>query len=423
MLYKLSMKVLVIGQGGREHAIVKALSRSTSVTEVHALPGNPGMAKEATCHNIKWQNFEAITLLCKEIGISYVFIGPEDPLVGGLSDHLRDAGILVVGPSAEAAQLEGSKIFAKQFMNEAKVSTAPFRVVTSREEVFQAKDIFTPPYVLKVDGLAAGKGVYICKTVDDLMRSADEIFEQKLFGKEGERALLEQFLPGDEVSFLVVTNGHEFEVLPLAQDHKRLLDRDEGPNTGGMGTVAPIALADSLMKQIEHEIITPCIQLLDHKQLVYRGILYFGLMLTKHGPQVLEFNCRFGDPETQVILPIIANDIGEYFLNVARGQIEKIKSNGLYSCCVVLAAEGYPANPTKGTPIEGSPLAETAQSYFIHAGTKLSGENWTVNGGRVIGAIGNGSTLKEAIERAYKQSELVNWKGLQKRSDIGQKQV
>lgn len=416
------MKVLIIGQGGREHALVKAFCHSPSITEVHALPGNDGMRSEAICHpQLTWQDTDKIIELCLRSEITFVFIGPEDPLVNGLSDRLRERGILVVGPSQEAAQLEGSKIFAKEFMNEAQVPTSPHRVVHNVSEVMDAADFFIAPYVLKVDGLAAGKGVYICKTKQELQSAANEIFVDKIFGPAGSVALLEQFLPGWELSYLVVTNGQQHLALPLAQDHKRLSDDDQGPNTGGMGTVAPLNIDFELRNQIESSIINPVIKLLDEKNYTYRGVLYFGLMITQNGPQLLEFNCRFGDPEAQVILPLIENDLGEYFKHVAEGNLPGLRSKNICASCVILAAENYPQAPVKGSPIEGDPLAQTNSSYFIHAGTKLAEGQWQTNGGRVLGAVGLGSTLGEALQQAYSLSQQVTWQGMQKRSDIGKK--
>lgn len=416
------MKVLVIGQGGREHALVHALSQSSSVSEVHAIPGSDGMHRAAICHPLKWDDSESIISFCLRTEIDFVFIGPEDPLVQGLSDQLRNRGIFVVGPSQESAQLEGSKIFAKQFMSEARVPTSAYSVVASTSETMQASAKFTPPYVLKADGLAAGKGVFICENLIELESAAKDLFEKRILGDAGNKALLEQFMPGWELSYLVLTNGREWQTLPLAQDHKRLSDGDKGPNTGGMGTVAPMNISPDLRNQIEEKIVRPSVQLLADKNMVYRGVLFIGVMVTKEGPQVLEYNCRFGDPETQVILPLIDGDLGLIFKDLSVGKLQTLKQKNLFASCVVMAAPGYPMNPKKNLPIDGALDSATESSYFLHAGTKKNPQGqWVTNGGRVLNSVGLGSALSESLENAYKQSEKVKWMGLQKRSDIGAK--
>lgn len=416
------MKVMVIGQGGREHALVKALARSPSVSEIHAVPGNDGMSKEALCHPISWKDSEELIQLCLRTEIDFVFIGPEDPLVAGLADKLRDRGILVVGPNQDAALLEGSKVAAKNFMQDAGVPTAPFVVVKNVTDVKKEVSKFTPPYVLKADGLAAGKGVYICKTEQELFERASNLFDKKVLGEAGNQALLEQFQPGWELSYLVLTNGREWQTLPLAQDHKRLRDHDEGPNTGGMGTVAPLEIPTELRERIEKEIVAPSIQTLAKKGFVFRGVLFIGVMVTEQGPTVLEYNTRFGDPETQVILPLIEGDFGKLFSELARGKLLPVQTKKMAAACVILAAEGYPENPIKGTPLDGDPEFESNTGYFIHAGTKKNERGqWLVNGGRVLGAVGLGSSRAEAIESAYAMASKIKWQGLQIRKDIGAK--
>lgn len=416
------MKVLVIGQGGREHALVHALSQSPSVSEIHAIPGSLGMSREALCHEIDWQDCEAIVQFCVQTEIEFVMIGPEDPLVSGLADRLRDRGILTVGPSAESAQLEGSKIFAKQFMQASQVPTSNFAIVESVEEVQKAAVHFTPPYVLKADGLAAGKGVFICKNLQELENAAAELFINKILGPAGRRALLEQFMPGWELSYLVLTNGSEWQTLPLAQDHKRLMDGDQGPNTGGMGTIAPMRIKDSLKQEIETLIVAPTIAELAKRNYLYRGILFIGIMVTAQGPQVLEFNCRFGDPETQVILPLIDGDIGLLLRELSQGKVRPLKLKNLFASCVVMSAPGYPMNPERNLPIEGNLETSTEFSYFLHAGTgKDSHGQWVTKGGRVLNAVGLGSHLKESLKNAYSQTQKAKWMGLQMRSDIGSK--
>lgn len=416
------MKVLVIGQGGREHALVHALARSPSVTEIHAVPGNDGMARQAICHPFSWKDTDQIVQLCLRSEIDFVMIGPEDPLVDGLADRLRERGILVVGPSAQGARLEGSKIYCKNFMVEAGISTARFKVVNSVQGTLEAAKSFTPPYVLKADGLAAGKGVLICKTMEQLRAGAEDFFDRKTLGTAAASALLEQFTPGWEMSFLVLTNGTEFQSLPVAQDHKRLADGDEGPNTGGMGTVAPVPVSSDLLQQIENSVVKPCLQNLQKHGILYRGVLFFGLMINDKGPSLLEINCRFGDPETQVILPLIDNDWGSVLKNLAQGKITPLKQRPFHSACVVMASPGYPSDPVKGVLIHGNIFDETPSSYFIAAGLKKENSStWSTNGGRVLCAVGLGGTLDEALRNAYAQCEKATWKGIQYRKDIGKR--
>lgn len=414
------MKVLVLGQGGREHALVKAFRLSLQITEVHAIPGNDGMAHEALCHNVPLDDHEALIQFCLRTEIDFVFIGPEDPLVKGLADPLRARGILVVGPGKEAALLEGSKIFAKRFMVDAKVPTADFEIVSSVEQTLQAAKKFNPPFILKADGLAAGKGVFICATLPDLEKAAHSLFVEKTLGAAGEKALLEAHLPGWELSYLVLTNGVDFQTLPLAQDHKRLKDLHQGPNTGGMGTIAPLQIDPQLDLDIKEKIIRPTIKTIQNQGLLYRGVLFVGVMVTSDGPKTLEYNVRFGDPETQVILPLIENDLGQVFCDLAKGILTPLQIKNLFTACVILAAEGYPDASVKGSAISGDVNMQTTSSYFIHAGTKKSSlGQWQTAGGRVLGAVGIGSTLREALEHSYALAEKINWQGLQKRNDIG----
>jgi len=415
------VRFLVVGQGGREHALVRALKYSPSVTEVHATPGSSGIAQEAICHSMKLNDFAAWESLINKHNFDCVVIGPEVPLADGLADFLRSKGVPAVGPNQTAARLESSKIFSKEFMDTAGVKTARWIVVDSKESCLEKCAEFTPPYVLKADGLAAGKGVFICKTKDELAAAAHSLFNEKSLGDAGYKAVLEQFSPGYELSYLVLTNGKEFQPLPFSQDHKRLLDDDEGPNTGGMGVVGPIAIEDSLRDKIHADIVEPTLRHLSGLGLLYRGILYFGVMVTKEGPSLLEYNVRFGDPEAQVILPLLDGDWGKVFLSLANGELDPLRWKRLYSTCVVMAAPGYPDAPEAGVPIEGDIQGQSASSYFLHAGTKFDQGKWVTAGGRVLNAIGFGSSLREAIQNAYGQVAKVKWRGQQVRRDIGQK--
>ncbi len=414
------MRVVVVGSGGREHALVRALKHSPSVTEVHALPGSAGMSQEALCHNIDPMDQDAVLAYVKRAAVDLVVIGPEVYLARGLADQLRAQGVFVFGPNQEAARLEASKVFAKEFMMEAQVPTARYHVVVSVEETLKAAESFAPPYVLKADGLAAGKGVFICKDLVELKLEAENLFVKKTLGAAGEKALLEEFQPGAELSFLVLTNGHDFRALPLAQDHKRLKNKDQGPNTGGMGVVAPLQISEELRTVIEEQLVRPSIQQIERKGLMYRGLLYVGVIFSESGPKVLEYNVRFGDPEAQALLPLLNGDWGQTLLEIAKGNLPTVKWNSLFSACVVLAAKGYPDKPEKGSEISGDLFFQTASSYFLHAGTSRgTDQKWTVSGGRVLNAIGLGSSSDEAVRNAYAQAEKASWDGLQKRTDIG----
>lgn len=418
------MRFLILGQGGREHALIRALKFSPSITEIHAAPGSQGISQEAICHAVDLGDASAVEAFVGKYRFDCVIIGPEQYLVEGLADRLRALGVNVVGPSAAAARLEGSKVFAKEFMKRAGIPTARYEVVGTVEATLDAATRFTPPYVLKADGLAAGKGVFICATLSDLRRAATDLFEARVLGEAGARAVLEQFQDGYEISYLVLTDGRRAEALPLAQDHKRLGDGDVGPNTGGMGVVAPVEITADLRARIEAQLIQPSVRQLDAENLLYRGVLYVGVMVTAEGPTVLEYNVRFGDPEAQVILPLLDGDWAKVFSDLGRGELRPLRWTGMHTACVVEAALGYPDAPVKGDVIEGDLGYQTHSSYFLHAGTaKSKGGQWIVNGGRVLNAVGMGNSLAEALREAYAQAGKVSWRGLQMRKDIGARQV
>ena len=416
------MRFLVLGQGGREHAIIRALKFSPSVTEVHACPGSDGISQEALCHKVDFSDTKAVEAFVKRYNFDCVVVGPENYLVAGVADQLRALGVEVVGPSQIAAQLEGSKIFAKEFMVRAGVPTAAYEIVDNVADTLRAAQKFTAPYVLKADGLAAGKGVFLCDTLPELKAAAEALFEQKTLGTAGNRALLEQYQDGYELSYLVLTNGTDFEAMPLAQDHKRLGEGDAGPNTGGMGVVGPMAIDAGLREQIDAMIVRPSVRNLSGSGLLYRGVLYIGVMVTPKGPTVLEYNVRFGDPEAQVIMPLLDGDWGFVFSKLAHGEMVPMKWKNLQMACVVLAAQGYPDAPVKDAPIEGDLGFEGTSSYFLHAGTaRGSSGHWVTNGGRVLNAIGMGTSRAEALREAYAQAKHAKWRGQQMRTDIGAK--
>lgn len=418
------MRFLVIGQGGREHAIVRALKYSPSVADVHAAPGSAGISQDAVCHDLDLSNDDQLRSFLQRHVFDCVVIGPEAHLVDGLSDRIRALGVDVVGPSQASARLEGSKVFAKEFMARAGIPTAAFEVVDDVASAMEAAARFTPPYVLKADGLAAGKGVYICPTLEELQRAARGLFEDRVLGPAGSRAVLEQYQTGFEVSYLLLTNGERAEALPLAQDHKRLRDGNEGPNTGGMGVIAPMVLPEILRRKIDEQVVVPCLREIHGSGLLYRGVLFIGLMITPSGPSVLEFNVRLGDPEAQVILPLLDGDWGYVFGRLARGELVPLQWRNLCQACVVMAAPGYPDRPEKGVPIEGDLGFHGNSSYFLHAGTaKSPGGQWVTSGGRVLNAVGMGSDLKEAVAAAYAQAGHVKWRGMQMRVDIGKSSI
>ena len=416
------MKCLVVGKGGREHALVRELAKSKRISEVHAIPGSHGMKSMAQVHTNLTSDNETLKKFVSEYNIDLIVVGPEAEIANGLADEIRSLGKAVFAPDKQASQLESSKVFSKQFMNDNGIPTAVSEVVTSVSQTLESSDNFTPPFVLKVDGLAAGKGVYICKDKVELETAAKEIFDDKKFAAAGSHCLLEQFEQGWEVSYLVITDGKDYRPLPLSQDHKRLSDGDRGPNTGGMGVVGPIHLPIELEEKIQTEILEPSIAGIKNQGWNYRGILYVGIMVTESGPKVLEYNVRFGDPEAQVVLPLLDGDWGEVFYQTAQGQLPQLDWKNQSGACLVLAAPGYPESPEKGLAIKGELSQQDNSNYFIHAGTHLSesGE-WVTNGGRVLNVLGFGKDIKQALKQAYALSEKVSWPGLQKRTDIGSK--
>ncbi len=414
------MNVLVIGQGGREHAMARVLLESSSVKRVFALPGREAMKPEVTVLSHYSLKNEEVLKACKENKIDLVVIGPEDPLVSGLSDFLRHENILVFGPDQRGAQLEGSKFFAKEFMVKYGIPTAPYKKVNNVQELLDCVSLFTPPYVFKADGLAAGKGVFICKNLSELENAARLVFEERILGTAGDTAIIEQFQPGYELSYFILTNGEKEEALPMAQDHKKLFDGDRGPNTGGMGTIAPMKIDKGLMQKIKARVIEPTVRGLSEEGFNYRGVVFIGLMITSDGPQVLEYNVRFGDPETQVLLPLLDGDWGQVFLKIAQGEIPNLKWLDQACACVVVASENYPNQPVNGAVIEGLSIdLSTKDSYFLHAGTAKVNDQWVTQGGRVLNVIGIGKDLNTALEKAYQKLSQVKWKGMQFRKDIG----
>ena len=407
------MKALVLGGGGREHALVRALSLDPGVTSIHSAPGNPGISELAENHVINVTDGLAVTELAARIRAELVVIGPEAPLVAGVADALRDRGIPVFGPDKEAARLEGSKAFAKEVMEAAGVPTAKARVCRSAGQVSEALDEFGAPYVVKDDGLAAGKGVVVTE---------DRALAEQ-HARECGRVVIEEFLDGPEVSLFVLTDGtHALPLLP-AQDFKRAYDGDQGPNTGGMGAYAPVPWAPAgLVDEVMESVVRPTVAEMNRRGHRYQGLLYVGLALTSRGPRVVEFNARFGDPETQVILPRLASDLGDLLWTSATGSVGDVEVvwHDDAVVTVVLASGGYPGSYAKGVRISGVDAAGTAEGVTVfHAGTARDGDGALVTaGGRVLNVTARGATVAKARDRAYEAADRIHWEGLHRRSDI-----
>jgi phosphoribosylamine--glycine ligase len=397
------VKVLVVGAGGREHALAWAIARSPRLTELHAAPGNPGIAALGRCHPVRAEDAEGLLGLCVTLGIDLAVIGPEAPLVNGIADELRRAGIAVFGPSAAAARIEGSKTFAKQVMEAADVPSA------------QSLAVAQAPCVVKADGLAAGKGVFVCRTREELeagLRGAAAL---------GGETLIEELLEGEEVSLLAITDGSEILPLAPAQDFKRAHDGDAGPNTGGMGSYSPVPrLGDSDVDELVEAVHRPVIDELARRGSPFIGCLYAGLMLTEHGPRVLEFNCRFGDPETQSLLPRLESDLLEALAAAAAGDLRgvELEVGPQAAVTVVLAGGSYPERGDRGTPIDGVEAATQNGALVFHAGTALHDGRLVSNGGRVLNVTGLGATVSDARDAAYEAVERISFPGALYRRDI-----
>jgi phosphoribosylamine--glycine ligase len=413
------MNVLLIGSGGREHAIALKIKESKKLNKFYCIPGNPGIKEIAETVNIDSDDLDAIVDFAKEKKIDLLICGPEKPLVNGLADKCIKAGIAVFGPNKHAAQLEGSKVFAKKFMAKHNIPTADFRIFENYDEAikFIEKHIIYP-IVIKADGLAAGKGVKIAENKKVAKDTIKKFMIDKIFGDSGNTILIEDLLIGEEMSFFYITDSKKFIPLIPAKDYKKAYDNDEGENTGGMGSYAPhTSINENLKKQIDEEIVNRIKSGFKKDKINYRGVLYIGLMLTNDGPKVIEFNCRFGDPETQVIMPLLKNDILDLFYATALGKLDSInlKWENKYSACVVIASGGYPGNYKKGIKIE----FESNPFNYIHAGTKYSNKNIVTNGGRVLNAVYTAPSKSSALEGAYKLAQKVKFEGAFYRKDIG----
>jgi len=415
------MKILVVGGGGREHAIIKKIKQNKNVEQIFALPGNGGMAKDATCVDIGAKDIPAIVDFALENKIDYAIVAPDDPLVLGAVDALEDKGIPCFGPRANAAIIEGSKVFSKNLMKKYNIPTATYEVFDNAKDALKYLETAPIPTVVKADGLALGKGVIIAMTRDEAMGAVKSMMEDKAFGKSGETIVIEEFLTGPEVSVLAFTDGKVVVPMVSSMDHKRAGDNDTGLNTGGMGTVAPNPyyteeIADVCMK----EIFLPTIDAMNKEGRTFKGCLYFGLMLTNDGPKVIEYNCRFGDPETQVVLPLLESDLLDVMQAVTNETLkeEDVRFATKNACCVIMASKGYPESYEKG--FEMTIPDEISDSVYV-AGARLEGGKLLTNGGRVLGATAIADTLECAIEGAYKLVSEIKFENAYFRHDIGKK--
>ena len=421
------LNVLLIGGGGREHAIAWKLSQSPGLHKLYTAPGNPGTEQHGTNIDLDTGNFEKVEQAVADLKIDLVVVGPEKPLVNGIEDALTRKGIRVFGPSAAAARLEGSKLFAKKFMGEHGIPTAGYRTFSIDEFDEAARHIREQnryPVVLKADGLAGGKGVFICKNEDEVGKKLDRLASDESLKSAASTLVVEEFMEGEEASVFVICDGESYKVLHNAQDHKRAGEGDTGLNTGGMGAYAPAPLLTPELKdQINSEIIAPTIAGMKQTGRPYKGILYVGLMITTRGPKVVEYNCRFGDPECQVILPPMKNDLLQLMLAAAEGHLDEedeIQIGSNYYCSVVLTSGGYPTSYKKGYPITGLNSVDE-EAIVFHAGTAMKDSELVSSGGRVLNIVGRSETLQQAIDHAYTNVKKVTFEDCYFRRDIGKK--
>ena len=412
------MNILVIGSGGREHALYWKLSESPQTEQIYAIPGNPGMGASAA---IALDDHAAILRFVKEHEIGLVVVGPEVPLMNGVVDELEAAGIRAFGPRANAAEIEGSKSFAKDLMKKYGIPTARYEVFTAAEPARAYIRQEGAPIVVKADGLAAGKGVIVAMTEQEALDAVDAIMEDHSFGDAGARVVIEEFMEGEEASLLVFTDGTTIRPMISAQDHKRAYDGDRGPNTGGMGTYAPApVMTPEMTERAVEEILKPTIAAMAKEGRVYRGCLYLGLMVTADGPKVVEFNARFGDPETQVVLPLLDSDLVAIMCACADGTLADvpIRWKDGAAVCVVLASGGYPGHYEKGQEIHGLADAEAMGALVFHAGTAMKDGKLVTNGGRVLGVVGRGADISSAVDAAYAAATKISFKDAYYRKDI-----
>ena len=415
------MNVMVVGGGGREHAIIKKIKKSPKVSRIYAIPGNGGIAADAVCVDIKATDLDGIVNFTRENQIDFAVVAPDDPLVLGLVDLLKAEGIPCFGPEKKAAIIEGSKAFAKDLMKKYGIPTAEYETFDDMDKALDYLDRCRIPVVVKADGLALGKGVIIAETLDEAKKAVRDMMEDKVFGESGSKVVIEEFLTGPEVSVLSFTDGKTLVPMVSSMDHKRALDGDKGLNTGGMGTVAPNPYyTREIAERCEREIFLPTLEAMNKEDRTFAGCLYFGLMITEDGPKVIEYNCRFGDPETQVVLPLLDSDLFDIFLHVAEGTLDQAEINFAddAACCVVMASSGYPVKYEKGFAIE---IPEDVEDVYI-AGARLSDDGKLLtSGGRVLGVTERGADIRQAVEKAYHSAERISFGNAFYRKDIGQR--
>lgn len=419
------MKVLLIGSGGREHTLAWKLRQSPILSKLYAVPGNAGIAELAECADLSTEDLDGLLRFAKEKEIDLTVVGPEAPLVAGIVDRFHEEGLKIFGPSKRAAQIEGSKIFAKELMVRAQVPTAEFKVFDKAADAKHHLIASEPPFVIKADGLAAGKGVVVAETCEEAVETVQKFMESRSLGEAGSRVLIEERLEGEELSVLVLTDGENIVPLASSQDHKRVFDFDRGPNTGGMGAYSPCPFlsAEDFHKVLDRT-VRPIIQTMAKEGNRYRGVLYAGLMLTQNGPFVLEYNCRFGDPETQAVLPRLKSDLLPLFLEIAEGRLSdsRLEWDERTAVNVVMASAGYPGSYQKGVPISDLKPLAAADTFIFHAGTTRNPHGDLVtSGGRVLSVTALGETLKAAQEKAYQVIYQIRFEGGHFRRDIARR--
>lgn len=421
------MRILVIGGGGREHTLAWKLAQSKGVEKIFAVPGNPGMTSVAECvEGIGITDYEALTAFAKKERVDLTVVGPELPLAGGVVDAFRAAGLRAFGPDKAAAQIEGSKAFSKDLMKKYRIPTAKYEVFTDAKAARAYIQAEGAPIVVKADGLAAGKGVIVAATTEEAMRAVDDIMCEHSFGEAGSRVVIEECLVGEEASLLAFTDGETIVPMISSQDHKRAFDGDQGPNTGGMGTYAPApVMTESVLARVQKEILEPTIAAMKAEGRTYKGCLYAGLMITEDGPKVIEFNARFGDPETQVVLPLLDGDLAEIMIACIDGTLKdkEIRWKNGAAVCVVMAAGGYPGNYGKGDEITGIEAAEQGGALVFHAGTKAKAGSVVTNGGRVLGVTAVAPTVAEAADKAYAAVKKIRFDRQYYRKDIAHRAI
>lgn len=419
------MKVLVVGGGGREHALIRKIKESPKVDSVACCPGNGGISYDAECYNVSATDIDGVVKFAGDIKADFVVVAPDDPLVAGMVDALNKAGFATFGPTADAAIIEGSKVFSKDLMLKYNIPTAQYKVFDKAEDVIaylKEKNEF--PAVIKADGLALGKGVIIPENLEDAIAGVKEIMEDKIFGESGNNVVVEEFLTGPEVSVLAFTDGKCVKPMVSSMDHKRALDGDKGLNTGGMGTVSPNPYyTDEVAKECMEKIFIPTINAMNSEGRTFKGCLYFGLMITPKGPKVIEYNCRFGDPETQVVLPRLKTDIMDIFEAINKGTLSEldIEWSDEACACVIMASGGYPKSYPKGIEITGLDNGQLDGVTVYHAGTAIKDSKLVTSGGRVLGVTALGNTLEEALKKSYDAVGKINFENAHYRKDIGQR--